>query len=148
MGVELGFPILVSWPQWLRLSVGLLRGTVVMSGAQWRSRVTRGAVESSGQRWGSGLFLSFSSRSHGRGLDREDRGRQHDTLIGAGTLWEGQRGGWLLVLVLTCNFADFCPPCVRPKVRKKSKFEFLKNSNWGCQGIQQGFQKYFCCAER
>jgi hypothetical protein len=62
------------WPQWLRLGVGLLCGTVVMSGAQWRSRVTRGAVESSGQRWGSGLFLSFSSRSHGRGLGRGDRG--------------------------------------------------------------------------
>jgi hypothetical protein len=52
--------VLVSWPQWLRLGVGLLCGTVVMSGAQWRSRVTRGAVESSGQRWGSGLFLSFA----------------------------------------------------------------------------------------
>jgi hypothetical protein len=45
-------------------------------------------------------------------------------------------------------FPKFCPPGVRSNARKNSNFEFLKNSNWSCQGIQQGFQKYFCCAER
>jgi hypothetical protein len=45
-------------------------------------------------------------------------------------------------------FLKFCPPGVRSNARKNSNFKFLKNSNWSCQGIQQGFQKYFCCAER
>jgi hypothetical protein len=65
MGAELGFLVLVSWPQWLRLGVGFLCGTVVMSGAQWRSRVTRGAVESSGQRWGSGRRALVLRRARG-----------------------------------------------------------------------------------
>jgi hypothetical protein len=38
---------------WLWRGVGMSSGTGVMSGAQWRSRVTRGEVESSGQRWGA-----------------------------------------------------------------------------------------------
>jgi hypothetical protein len=41
-------------------------------------------------------------------------------------------------------FTDFCPPGVRPNARKKLNFEFLENSNWGCQDIKPGFQKYFC----
>jgi hypothetical protein len=60
-------------------------GTGVMSGAQWRSRVTRGAVESSGQRWGSGWFLSSSSRYHGRCLGRGDRGVDKES---PGHCWE------------------------------------------------------------
>jgi hypothetical protein len=72
----------------------------------------------------------LTSMSHGRVWAGVRGRRQQDTLGEAGTLWEGQRGGWLLVLVLTCTFADFCPPCVRPNVRKKSKFEFSKFSSW------------------
>jgi hypothetical protein len=61
---------------------------------------------------GSGLFLLLSSMSHGR-VWAGVRGRRHQDSLGeAGTLWEGQRGGWLLVLVPTCTFADFCPPSV------------------------------------
>jgi hypothetical protein len=41
-------------------------------------------------------------------------------------------------------FTNFCPPGVRPNARKKLNFEFLKNSNWGCQDIKLGFQKYVC----
>jgi hypothetical protein len=74
VGAELGFPVLVSWPQWLRLSVGLLCGSVVMSGAQWHSRMTRGAVESSGQRWGSGCVFPALPCLTARGLGTGDRG--------------------------------------------------------------------------
>jgi hypothetical protein len=75
---------------------------------------------------GSGLLSSLLPSLKAGVWAGETGGRQQDTLGEAGTLWEGHRGGWLLVLVLICTFADFCPPCVRPNVRKKVEFEFLK----------------------
>jgi hypothetical protein len=48
----------------------------------------------------------------------------------------------------SCTLADFCPPGVQSNARKNFEFEILKNSTWSCQGIIQGFQKYFCWVER
>jgi hypothetical protein len=42
------------------------------------------------------------------------------------------------------TLSDFCPQGVRHNARKDLNFKFLKNSNWGCQDIKQGLQKYFC----
>jgi hypothetical protein len=46
------------------------------------------------------------------------------------------------------DFSEICPPSVQHKARMKFKFRFLKISSVGCQGIQQGFQRYFYYAER
>jgi hypothetical protein len=46
------------------------------------------------------------------------------------------------------DFSEICPPSVRHNARMKFKFRFLKISSVGCHGIQQGFQRYFYCAER
>jgi hypothetical protein len=42
---------------------------------------------------------------------------------------------------------EICPPGVRPNVRMKSNFKFLKTATVGLHHIGQGFQGYFCFEE-
>jgi hypothetical protein len=71
---------------WLWSGVGMSSGAGVMSGAQWRSRVTRGAVESRGQRWGSGcvslLFFQVTRPGFGQGRQGIDKGESRALLGG------------------------------------------------------------------
>jgi hypothetical protein len=73
-GIRVSHPGLVATVAKARRGLALRHcGDVGSSVAQ------QGDEGSSGQRWGSGLFLSFSSRSHGRGLGRGDRGSTEES---------------------------------------------------------------------
>jgi hypothetical protein len=56
----------------------------------------------------------------------------------------GHLGRTAVALLQWVGLPNFCPERVRHNARMKSNFEFFKNSNWSCQHIGQGFQKYFC----
>jgi hypothetical protein len=90
-------------------------GAGVTSVARWRRRVTTDKTGSSAS--GSGRAETFSSSPH-RDSQREGRGWEVDSgesrreLGHCGKGRESSGGGWLLVLVLTCTFANFCSPSV------------------------------------
>jgi hypothetical protein len=85
-------------------------GVVMSVLASWTGQ--RRGKEMGRKERGPVAFILLSLGSHGWVRAGVRGRRQQDTLGEAGTLWEGQRGGWLLILVLTCTFAEFCPPCV------------------------------------
>jgi hypothetical protein len=75
------------------------------------------------------------------GWTRDGRGVSSSTARSARSYGSG-------VIYSELGFPNFCPQGVRRNARMNFKFEFLKTSTVGCHHIEQGFQRYFCCAER
>jgi hypothetical protein len=134
-GHGLGFPSAFPWPQWFWKAMGVSGGAVVTSGTQWRSRVTRGAVESSGkERRGPGSFLPvFHVSRPGSGQGRLGINNQvREGVHGYGYRARAYDSG---VTHSEFGFPNFCPERVRHNARMKLNFENLKSATVGCQDI-------------